>query len=131
MSSVYPRVCGEAWINLQVYPPEPYPMGNAKGLPPRVRGSLRVYPRVCGEAAAASPNLEVYPRVCGERQPVYPRVCGEAPRQVDIRKPPSFPKGIPHLYYTKYNTDVYNGGLVVLVDAVTIAWTAQTRRRGS
>ena len=54
---------------------------------------------------------------------VYPRVCGEAPRQVDIRKPPSFPKGIPHLYYTKYNTDVYNGGLVVLVDAVTIAWT--------
>ena len=62
---------------------------------------------------------------------VYPRVCGEAPRQVDIRKPPSFPKGIPHLYYTKYNTDVYNGGLVVLVDAVTIAWTAQTRRRGS
>ena len=111
------------------------------GLPPRVRGSRKFAdhnlcdigstPACAGKPLASSLPPRSHSAVWTSGIRVYPRVCGEAPRQVDIRKPPSFPKGIPHLYYTKYNTDVYNGGLVVLVDAVTIAWTAQTRRRGS
>ena len=69
---VYPRVCGEAYVYVNLIGPQP-------GLPPRMRGSHgirksdtptdRPTPACAGKPAPAlSPirSAQVYPRVCGE-----------------------------------------------------------------